>query len=422
MRQVVLITAHFPPSNLAGVHRARIWSQHLPEFGWQPTVVTSHWRHYEENLDWGLTELIDPELQVIRTRAFGTKPIRLLGNMALRAMWWSRRALDELLSNNHIDFVHIIVPDHFSALLGPRIHTKPYGIDYSDPWVHDSPSSKTLLSKAWISCCLSYVCEPWAIRHARLITGVSPLSYANVLKRNPSLKSQAVTAAIPMVNSEKDFDAVSNDHVPTTKLFDPSDGNFHLFYAGTMWPKAHIVLDKFLQAVRGYLDQEKGGDRLKITFVGTGRSPDDPDGHNTLALVERYGLSNCVSEHPARIAYLDVLWHLKVASAVLIFGSTDRHYTPSKVYQAVQSRNPVLALLHRESTAAKFLKEYEAGVVIDVPDDGRVDIEEIERALRSLVFSAGRRSSDSDPVLQGYSARETTRQFAEAMEAAARSD
>lgn len=366
-------------------------------------------------------ELIDPELQVIRTRAFATKPIRLLGNMALRAMWWSRRALDELLSQNDIDFVHIIVPDHFSALLGPRIYSKykvPYGIDYVDPWVHDTPRSKKLLSKAWFSCCLSFVCEPLAIRHARLITGVSPLYYDEVFERNPSLKGRAVTAAIPMANSERDFDAVSKRYVPTVRLFDPSDGNYHLLYAGALLPKAHVVLEKFLRAVREFLDEEEGGDSLKVTFVGTGRSPDDPDGHNASSAIDRYGLSDHVFEHPARIAYLDVLWHLKMASAILILGSTERHYTPSKVFQAVQSQNPVLALLHRESTAATLLRESNAGIVVDVPDSGHLDTDEIKRALSTVVFAARGRFSASHPVFEAHSAREGTRRLAEAMEAA----
>ena len=44
-KQVALVSAHFPPSHLAGVHRARLWAQYLPEFGWTPIVVTTQERH-----------------------------------------------------------------------------------------------------------------------------------------------------------------------------------------------------------------------------------------------------------------------------------------------------------------------------------------------------------------------------------------
>ena len=50
MKNVVIVAPHFPPSNLAAVHRARLWAQHLAEFGWKPTILATHWDHYEEAL------------------------------------------------------------------------------------------------------------------------------------------------------------------------------------------------------------------------------------------------------------------------------------------------------------------------------------------------------------------------------------
>ena len=43
---------------------------------------------------------------------------------------------------------------------------------------------------------------------------------------------------------------------------------------------------------------------------------------------------------------LDVLTHLDAASGILVLGSTEPHYRPSKVFQSLMSRRPVLALLH----------------------------------------------------------------------------
>jgi hypothetical protein len=251
-----------------------------------------------------------------------------------------------------------------------------------------------------------------------LITGVSAPYYSDVFDRNPFLKGQALTAAIPMANSERDFDAIANGYVPDKTLFDPSDGDFHLVYAGALLPRARVVLEKFLQAVKEFVNENELGSRLKITCIGTGRSPDDPEGYNILGGIIRYGLSEIVSEYPARVAYLDALWHLKAASAVLILGSTERHYTPSKVFQAVQSQNPVLALLHRESAAATLLRESKAGVVVDVPDDGSLNVGEIKRALGSLMSFSKGCSPVRHELLEIHSAREGARQLAEAMDSA----
>jgi hypothetical protein len=221
-----------------------------------------------------------------------------------------------------------------------------------------------------------------------------------------------------MASPERDFDAVSNGYVPKVRLFDPSDGNYHLLYAGAMWPKAQIVLERFLRAIREFLDEEEGESRLRVTFVGTGRSPNDPDGHNIAGSINRLDLSNHVVEYPARIDYLDVLWHLKAASGILILGSTEQHYTPSKVFQAVQSRNPVLALLHKRSTAAKLLRDSGAGMVVDVPESGLLDAGEVKRALRSMMSGTRERHSAVHPVFEADSARAGTKRLAEALETA----
>ncbi|MDQ6812774.1 MAG: hypothetical protein M3040_03385, partial [Bacteroidota bacterium] len=74
---------------------------------------------------------------------------------------------------------------------------------------------------------------------------------------------------------------------------------------------------------------------------------------------------NVVFEYPARIPYLDVLVHLNAAKGVFILGSTEPHYTPSKVYQAVLSGKPIWAVLHKSSTACEVIRASGAGVVLD---------------------------------------------------------
>src|SRR5215813_13539493 len=118
IRRIALVTGHFPPSNLTSVHRSRLWARHLPEFGWEPIIVTAHPDYYEEKLDQTLLDLVDPGLRIIRTRAIPTKPVRLVGDIGLRALYWQYKALDELVSSKEVDFIHITIPSNYSALLG----------------------------------------------------------------------------------------------------------------------------------------------------------------------------------------------------------------------------------------------------------------------------------------------------------------
>jgi hypothetical protein len=76
MKNILIITPHYPPSNLAAVHRSRLFAQHLPSFGWNPIILTVHEEFYEEKLDWNLFDLIPNDQRIEKVKAFKiiTKP------------------------------------------------------------------------------------------------------------------------------------------------------------------------------------------------------------------------------------------------------------------------------------------------------------------------------------------------------------
>jgi len=419
-RRVALVAGQFPPSNVAAVHRARLWSHYLPEFGWSPIVVTTHWRHYEEHLDPDLEMLVPPELRVIRTRAFSTKPVRLVGDIGVRGFWWHYQALRKLAENKEIDFVHITIPPHFSGPLGRLLfqsHGIPYGIDYIDPWVHRWPGVEIPFSRAWASHQLSRVLEPWSVRDAALITGVATGYYEGMLQRNPDVARRAVTAAMPYGGSERDFEFVRASPRPTF-LWNGADGLFHLIYAGALLPAGIGVLEVFLRALAHLRDvAPETARRLRVHFVGTGRSPTDEQGHQVLPRARKAGVEDLVTEHPHRIGYVDTLNHLVQASAVLVLGSTERHYTPSKLFLAVLSRRPVLAVLHEASTAVDMLASARAGRTIVLPEGGTPDPALIAGELQALVE---RPTYDPNAVdwsaFEAYSARNSARLLAAALD------
>jgi len=422
VKRVALVAAHFPPSNLAGVHRARLWAQHLHEFGWQPIIVTTHWRYYEETLDWELCELVDPGLEIIRTAALSTNPVRVVGDIGIRGFAWHLAALRRLVRERQVDFLHITVPSFYSALLGEfavRRGQIPFGIDYIDPWVHVWPDAERRLSKARASMKLGEALEPRAVRRASLITGITEAYYSGVLERNPHLCRQAIAAAMPYGNSARDFEIVARKH-RKPYLFDPNDGAFHIVYAGAMLPRAYRVLDRLFAALTLMRTEHPDQfSRLRMHFVGTGKSPDDPGGYNILPRAVRFGLDQIVTEHPQRVPYVDVLSHLMQASASLVLGSTEAHYSPSKIYQAVEAKRPIFALLHEASTAVDVLTASNAGVVIPLTET--VLPEPRDLSCRLTAFLTDKRY-DAKTVnwsrFRAYSARESARKLASALDAA----
>ena len=151
-------------------------------------------------------------------------------------------------------------------------------------------------------------------------------------------------------------------------------------------------------------------------FIGTGKTADDANGYNIKPLAEKYGLWNSVVfEYPQRIPYLDVLQHLHAADAVFILGSTEPHYTPSKMYQGILSEKPVLAILHTQSTAVKVLEESNGGMVFtfngaDDVDKLRIHFAEVFIQFKSFEqsFNAGQVNKEA---FNEYSAFSVTKQL-----------
>lgn len=422
MRKVLLIGSHFPPSNLAAVHRVRLFEGNLRTFGWEPTVLAVHYEDYMEELDWDLAKLIPESTRVEWVRAaiptLDVGSLRLLGDVTLRTYRPLVRRASELVTNEGFDFIHAFIPSFYGALVARAVHDRtgvPYGIDYIDPWVQ--PNRYPLGSKAWLTQRLARRLEPWAVRKASLITGVAEGYYDAVLDRNPHLR-KAVTAAMPYGGDAADHQRVRDLNVRPW-LFEPDD-RFRLLYAGALLPQAFEPLDRVFAAIAA--NREVYGN-LELFFVGTGSSPDDTEGYQVRAIAERHGLwQTVVKEHPARIPYLAVLAHLEAASGVFIQGSTEPHYTPSKVYQGVLSEKPILAVLHTASQACDVLRRTGAGKVLAF--DGPHDLDTIQSSFPEVFRSYRAFAEDFDPSLvdhtafEAYSAKRVTGLLAEALDQA----
>lgn len=424
MKTVVLVAPHFLPSFLPSVHRSRLWAYHLEEFGWRPIILTTDPAYYECRVVPELIDLLPPTLEVIRTRALPVRPLRMVGDIAVRSLYWYWRALLDLARNRRFDFLHFTIPASLATLLGPPMYRRfriPYGIDYIDPWIPETPQSNPVLSKAWFAERVSRICEPIAVRNARLITGINTAYFESTLVRNPHLRSQAITAGMPYGGSERDYEAL--DRRPRSPfLFDPSDGNLHFIYGGALLPKAFAVLDRLLAGVALLKDRRPEiAKRLRLHFVGTGLYENDCDrGHTVTPFILRHGLAGMAMERPDRIGYLDMLNHLRLSSGILVIGSTEPHYSPSKIYQAVMARRPVFTMLHRHSTAVGIMEASHAGDVLTFAEDALPDSETVAAALERFIGRLGAFKPEriNWSIFEAVSARATTRVLAGALDAA----
>lgn len=152
------------------------------------------------------------------------------------------------------------------------------------------------------------------------------------------------------------------------------------------------------------------------------KTPDDPNGFNIKPLAEKYNLwQSVVFEYPRRIPYMDVLVHLDAADGVFILGSTEAHYTPSKVYQGVLSGKPILAVLHKESSALQVLNKTNAGVFYPLDPEHLDDLGASFAQLYKEYVSFSESFSPAQvkqQELEAYSAFSVTKKLAELIDKA----
>jgi hypothetical protein len=419
MRKVLIISPHYPPSNLAAVHRSRLFAEHLPSFGWEPIILCVDECDYEESLDWNLHALLPKNQKIEKVRAFSVTKPRLVGDIGLRGFYQLRKRALELIKSESIDFVFIPIPSFYVSLIGPYLFKETgvkYGIDYIDPWVHRFPGSDKWFSRHWFSMHIAKFLEPKAVKHAALITGVAEGYYQGVIDRNPHLLNSCVFSAMPYGGEARDHSSLKELKLEPY-LFEKNE-KFQFVYAGAMLPNAYGPLECILKAIAA--EKEQFID-IEFHFIGTGYQSNDPNSYNIKTLAERYGLwGSIIFEYPKRIPYLDVLVHLEIADAVFILGSTEPHYTPSKTYQGVLSKKPIMAVLHEKSTAARIIFETNAGQSLCF--NGEMGLSTIQDMFAAYCQEFRRFTVDFYPMqvnhnlFEVYSAKSVTKELANALD------
>jgi len=368
MPNILLISSHYPPSNLTATHRVRMFAKHLPMFGWNPIVLTVDEKFYEEKPDLDLTNLIPQGQRLERVDAYKLTKPRVIGDVGLRAFFQLKKRAIEIISKEKIDFVYIFIPSFYLSLLGPLLHRRfgiKFGIDYIDPWVHFFPGSEKKLSRHWWSTFFSRILEPIAVKHVSLITGVSERYYLPVLERNSSLYGKVVTAAIPY-GWDKD-DLRLDPIIDKGKLLFSKNEKIKLVYPGAILPQSKEFLESFFNVISLNRDLFNG---VEFYFIGTGKLVDSALTSPIKEIAERYQIyGEVIFEFPQRITYLNTLFHIAKADGLFILGSNEEHYTPSKLFNAFIARKPIFAILHHKSSGKKIIETSRWGVVSSYNED-----------------------------------------------------
>lgn len=429
-RQALLITPHFPPDSTAASHRVRLLAPHLDAFGWTPTVLTLEPDAYEGALDPDLLRLVPDRLAVVRAPAWPAAVTRRagFGDLGLRALTGLRSSARRLLGTGRFDALFITTYPIYPALLGPGLRATygvPFVLDVQDPWVGawgrdvgggagGRPDVRSRLARR-----LAVVLEQYVVRSADAITAVSARTATDMLARVPGA-APVTHAALPLGFETADLDYV-RDHPRRPRFFEVSPDAVHLVYVGTVLPTGLGVVRALLAGLarlRRARPDAGGAIRLHVIGSSNQRLPGQPC--RVLPLAAEYGLADVVREYPERVDYLDALDVQLRADGLLLLGSTEPHYTPSKAYPAYLSGRPILALYHRDSSVVGFLRGCAAAEVLTF--DERLDPEalaaDVAASLERLVLRARAGARPPAPEADApWSARAVAAQLARVFDA-----
>jgi hypothetical protein len=364
---VVIVSPHFPPSTVAGVHRARHLAKHLPAAGWNPIVLCVDEAFHTERIDPDLARLTPACAELVKT---GAAPARLMrrfgvGDLGLRAWPQLRRGLWRAASRPGVKAVLITGAPFYPMVFAPGVRRElglPVVLDFQDPWVSAWGAAQPPLSKAGLTHRLAALLEPRALRGASFVTSVSETQNQQLAARYPWV-DPARMAAIPIGGDPDDFAALAAGRAAASPRIELEPDLIHLCYVGAYLPRAEPVMRTLFRAfARLRADAPALAARIRFRFVGTSNQPVDGARPVVSPVAAEEGVAEAVRETPGRVPYLSALDLLTRADGVLLIGSDEPHYTASKIYPALMCGRPHLALFHAASSAHAILSAAGGGL------------------------------------------------------------
>ncbi|HDQ45807.1 MAG TPA: glycosyltransferase [bacterium] len=384
MKRVLVVAYYFPPMGMGGVQRALKFARYLPEFGWEPVVLTVRETAYYAHDPTLLDEI--PDVRILRTESLdplrvfrGIRPgrqnvpvlrdrgasrfVRFISSLNEKLIPWllvpdskllwlpfALRAARRLCRTERIDAVFTTSPPHSAHLIGHRLRSRcniPWIADFRDDWTAESCERlPTPLHRA-----VDERLARTVLRNADRILAVSPRIARSLSERRGAPGGTVTT----LYNG---FDANDFATVP-----DPSRKKFTIAYAGTL--NALCDPEPFFAGVRELFDHHpRLRSRIQIRLAGSAY------GIDLGSLLGRYGLEETVHE-TGYVTHRESVRFLMQADLLLLIlspGSGGGMVT-GKIFEYLASGKPVLAVVP-ESEAGRLIRKHRAGRVVH-PGDTR---------------------------------------------------
>lgn len=410
MPRLLVVSPHFPPVNAPDMQRVRMSLPHFIDAGWEVVVLTVADPEPMAPVEPPLLTTVPRPVEVVRVPVF---PLRWTGPIGLRNLGW--RALpflllegSRLLAERRFDLVYFSTTQFIVCPLGRiwrRLHGTPYVIDLQDPWLNDFYDRTGLPPpggwKHRFASLNARLLEGWTLRRCAHLISVSEVYIEELARRYHWFRREEATT-LTFGAPDADFRAAAAQ--PPSNLL-PASPALRIAYAGRLGPDMLPALDLLFAAVAR---AGRAGRRIELHFFGSSYARAGTGHRTTTALAQQHGVADRVHENPDRIGYLASLRLLRDTDLALLLGSSDRAYSPSKVYPTLIAERPTLAIAPEGSVLEERVRELGGAALTLFPASAPLD--GLEAATAILLAAAegrplpGARPLDRERLERDYTA------------------
>lgn len=438
--KVLIVAYTFPPRGGSGVQRTVKFAKYLPEFGWQPVILTTSnlpQREVDQSLLEELPEVLPiysaPDLDgqflkrmirrvfsrhtpgSVKVKSDSTTPALPAKNRIRRAWmdfvatwllipdscirWLMPALLTGFRISRQCDVIYSTsapFTNHLVACFLHKFFAKPWIADFRDPWTQYKIYQH---SSRWRSRIDAFL-ETQFLRMADIVTVTCPATAKSFQDTHPSLSEDKFVVITNGFDAD-DFDLLASSRFST----------FTIAYTGRFdsQKNASVVFFQALKEIRCEHPDLAG--EIKIVFAGSFEE-------RSRALLKEWALEEMV-EVLGYVSHQESV-QLLLKSHVLLLTLSDESGVnltyPGKLFEYLAAQKTILALVP-EGATADLIRDMEAGLVVS-PDN----VEAIKEAVFALYrqYKSGDTLSRTYVNLDQFERRPLTERLAHCLEAVSR--
>lgn len=398
MKRVLMVALDFPPCQSAGVQRTAKFVEYLPEYNWQPSILTGQAHMYDR-----CSETVDIPNNLTVYRGFGLNTLKQLSfkGKHLSSMlkpdrffsWYWHGVIQgkKAIKEQSPDVLWSTFPCSTSMKIAVKLKQLsglPWVADFRDPFAGNNPY-------------VNADNKPGAKIDADVVKYADKLVFSTQKTAElyqslyPDLADDRVEVITNGYNEEV-FEAAEARLNPTNKK-ESGEQVVTLLHSGALYPVGRDP-EALLRALSALYNDgllKKG----QLTIVFRSLTPSE----ELLGLIEKLSLVEYVFFKPS-IPYAKSIDEMLESDALLLLqGEMFNKQIPGKAYEYLRTGKPILALTHQEGATSDLLKPH-AGVFVS-------DMTEVDSIKEQLLLLIGNLDREIPRSIEQYSRRATAKEL-----------